>query len=136
MCEINLILIWSENCVIFSGTGETKFKIMDTKQEVLTWSNQDNTKLLQQAQGDHYRTGCLLDYNYFNEHYKMIAIDYSKQQALNPDLKVRQQINFTGNLIHKNNDDQDINDSTIMFFIIEEVKETILEFSHGTVKVL
>ena len=66
----------------------------------------------------------------------MIAIDYSKQQALNPDPKVRQQINFTGNLIHKNNDGQDKNDSTIMFLIIEEVKETILDFSHGTVKVL
>ena len=39
------------------------------------------------AQGDDYTTGCLLDYNNFNNYYKMIAIDLSKQQALESDPK-------------------------------------------------
>ena len=58
----------------------------------------------------------------------MIAIDLSKQQALHADPRAIQQINFTGNL------DRDGN--TIMFFTIEEAKETVFEFSQGTVKVL
>ena len=56
----------------------------------------------------------------------MIAIDLSKQQALHADPKAIQQINFTGNL--ENN--------AVMFFIIEEAKETALDFPRGTVKVL
>ena len=43
-------------------------------------------------------TGCLLDYNYFNNNYKMIATDLSKQQALDAGPKPIQQISFTGNL--------------------------------------
>ena len=45
-----------------------------------------------------YTTGCLLDYLYFKEHYKLIAIDLSIQQALDTTPKAIQQINFTGNL--------------------------------------
>ena len=73
-------------------------------------------------------TGCLLDYSYFKDHYKMIAIDLSKQQALDADPRAIQQINFTANL------DRDGN--TTMFFIIEEAKETALDFSQGTIRVL
>ena len=40
----------------------------------------------------------LLDYNYFMKHYKLIAIDSSKQRALDADQKAIQQMNFTGNL--------------------------------------
>ena len=54
---------------------------------------------------------------------EMIAIDLSKQQELDSDPKQLQPINFTGNLAH---------DSTI-FFIIEEAKETVLDFSQGTI---
>ena len=50
------------------------------------------------GQGDDYTTGCLLDYNYFNNYYKMIAIDLRKQEALDADPKPIQQINYTGNL--------------------------------------
>ena len=60
----------------------------------------------------------------------MIAIDISKQQALGADSKAIQQINFTGNL------ERDRNANTIIFFIIEEAKENVLDFSQGTVKVL
>ena len=57
-CEINLILTWSENCVISSATGAEKFKITYTKPYVLvvTNSTQDNVKLLQQLQSGFKRT--------------------------------------------------------------------------------
>ena len=58
----------------------------------------------------------------------MITIDLSKQQALDADPKAIQQINFTPNLDWAGN--------TRTFFILEEAKETILNFSEGTVKVL
>ena len=47
------------------------------------------------GQRDDYTTGCLLDYPYFKENYKMIAMDLSKQQALDADPRAIQQINFT-----------------------------------------
>ena len=56
----------------------------------------------------------------------MIVIDLSKQQALDPDPRAIQQINFTANL--------DTARNTTTFFIIEETKETVLDFSQGTVK--
>ena len=58
----------------------------------------------------------------------MTAVDPSKQQALDADPTAIKKINFTANL------DRDRN--TTMLFIIEEAKETILDFSQGTVKVL
>ena len=80
----------------------------------------------------------LIDYRLldFNEYYKMIAIDLSKQQALDADPKAVQQINFIGDLDRGQNDDgQIINVNTIMLFIIEEANETILYFLQGIVKV-
>ena len=58
----------------------------------------DNIQKITIGQRDDYATGCLLDYNYFNEYYKMIAMDLSKQPALDADPKAIQEINFTGNL--------------------------------------
>ena len=69
----------------------------------------------------------MLDYLYLKENYKMIAIDLSKQQALDADPRAIQQINFTANL--------DRAGKTTMFFITEEAKGTVLDFSQGTVKV-
>ena len=54
----------------------------------------DNIQKIATGQGDDYTTGCLLDYNYFNNYYEMIAIDLSEQQALNADEKTMQQINL------------------------------------------
>ena len=45
----------------------------------------ENIRNISTGQGDDYTTGCLLDYPYFKENYKMIAIDLSKQQALGAD---------------------------------------------------
>ena len=58
----------------------------------------------------------------------MIAIDSSTQQTLDADPRAIQQINFKANLGRAGN--------ATMFFIIEEAKETVLDFSQGTVKVL
>ena len=88
----------------------------------------ENIRKIATGQGDDYTTGCLLDYSYFKENYKMIAIDLRKQQELDADPRAIQQIDFTANLDRAGN--------TKMFFIIEEAKETILDFSQGTVKVL
>ena len=60
--------------------------------------------------------------------YKVIALDLSKQQALDADPGAIQQINFTGNLVRGEN--------TITDFILEDVKETGLDFSQGIIKVL
>ena len=57
----------------------------------------ENIRKITIGQGDDYATGCLLNYTYFKK-YKMIAVDLSKQQALDADPKAIQQINFTANL--------------------------------------
>ena len=58
----------------------------------------DNIWKITTGQGDDYTTGCLLDYIYFNNDYKMISIDLSKQQALDADPKAIQKIKVTANL--------------------------------------
>ena len=70
----------------------------------------------------------LVDYPYFKDTYNIISIDLSKQEALDADSRAIQQINFTANLDRAGN--------TRIYFILEVAKETILEFSQGTVKVL
>ena len=55
----------------------------------------DNIRKNAAGQCDDYTNGCLLNYPYFEKYYKLIAIDLSKQQKLDTDLKVVQQINFT-----------------------------------------
>ena len=72
----------------------------------------ENIRKSATGQGDDYTTGCLLDYPFFKENCKMIAIDLSKQQALDVNPRAIQQISFTA------------------------AKETVLDFSQGTVKVL
>ena len=194
-CEIELILTWSEYCIIINtniANQNPTFTITETTIHVpvVTLSAQDNANLLRfegvnrlfvlafedDAQrtsnkryyipnveikdynvmidgknffdqpvkndkvtyenirkiatgwGDDYTTGCLLDYIYFKNYYKMIAVDLSKQQALDADPKAIQQINFKANL--------KIAWNTKFYFILDEAKETTFEFSQGTVKVL
>ena len=76
----------------------------------------ENIQKIVTGQGDDHTTGCLLDYNYFIKHYKLIAIDLSKQQALNADPKAKQKIDFTRYLSGAKN--------RVMFFIIKVAKET------------
>ena len=82
----------------------------------------ENIRKIAIGHGDDYTTRCLLHYTYFKKYYKMIAIDLSKQQALDADPRAIQQINFTGNL------DRDRNTRL--------QNKTIFAFSQGTVKVL
>ena len=60
----------------------------------------ENIRKIDTGQGDDYTTGCLLDYPYFKDSYKMIAEDLSKQQLLDADPRSNQQIYFTANLEH------------------------------------
>ena len=88
----------------------------------------ENIRKIATGQGDDYTTGCLSDYPYFKDSYKMIAVVLSKQQALDADPRAIQQIDLTANLDRAGN--------TRICFILEEAKETILNFAQGTVKVL
>ena len=83
-----------------------------------------NEKIIEISKNSDYTTGNLLDYEYFSKHYKLIAIDLSKQIELeNSDLK--QQINFIGKLE---------DDRATMFFIIEKSEETTFEFCEYHIK--
>ena len=74
----------------------------------------ESIRKIANGQGDDYTTGYLLEYSYLKGHYKMIAIDLSKQQALDANPRAFQEINFTTNLDRSGN--------TTKFFIIEEAK--------------
>ena len=78
------------------------------------------------GQGDDYTTGCLLDFSYFEKNDRLIAVDLSKQKALDADSRAIQQISFTG----------ETDNQIRVYYILEQSKETILEFSKGTTKVL
>ena len=82
-------------------------------------------------QGDDYTTGCLLDFVYFEKKYRLIAAYLSKQKALDADSRAIQQITFTGKI------KATVPDTRVtIFYVLEKSKETILEFSKGTTKVL
>ena len=87
-----------------------------------------NIRKIATGQSYDYTTGCLLDYPYFKNYYKLIAIALSKQQKIDADPKAIQQISFTRNLSTE--------EGATMFFTIEERKERFLDFSKGIIKVL
>ena len=76
-------------------------------------------------------TGCLLDYSYFGNNYRLIAADLSKQKVLDADSRAVQQIIFTGKIKATVADTR-----VVIFYILEKSKETILEFLKGTTRVL
>ena len=78
------------------------------------------------GQGDDYTAGFLLDYQYFKDHYQLIAVDLSKQKELDADSRAIQQIEFYGML--KTNSQ--------VSRILEKSKEIVLQFSKGTAKEL
>ena len=77
------------------------------------------------GKGDDYATGSLLDYNYFDKHYKLVAVDLSNQKELDADPRAIQQIEFKYML----------ETNSTIYWVLEKSKETILEFYKGTVKV-
>ena len=88
----------------------------------------ENIRKIATGQGDDYTTGHLLDYIYFKNYCKIIVVDLRKQQAFDADAKAIHQIDFTANLDRAGN--------TRIYCILEEAKETVSDFSQGTVKVL
>ena len=76
----------------------------------------DEMRKIATGQGEDYATGCLLDYQYFKDHYQLIAVDLSKQKKLDPDPRAIQQIAFYGML---GTDSQ-------VCTILEKTKETVL----------
>ena len=82
--------------------------------------------IIEMSKNNDYTTGNLLEYEYFKDHYQLIAIDLSKQIELkNPDLK--QRISFVGRLEENN---------ATMFFIIEKKEETTFDFSQNSAVVV
>ena len=77
------------------------------------------------GKGEDYTTGSLLDFNYFKKHYKLVAVDLSKQKELDADPRAIQQIEFKYML----------ETNSTIYWILEKSKDTILEFYKGTVKV-
>ena len=80
--------------------------------------------------GDDYITGCSLDYAYFKDNYRLIAVYLSKQKALDDDPRAIQQIVFQEVVGRANNT------KITLYIILEKLKETKLEFAEGTAKVL
>ena len=83
-------------------------------------------KIIDISRKNEYTTGNLLDYDYFKKHYKLIAIDLSKQQVLEENKDLIQQINFIGKL----------EEATNVFIILEKKENTILEFSQNFANVI
>ena len=78
------------------------------------------------GKGDNYKTDCLLDYQYFTDHYQLICCNLSQQKVLDADEKSNQQIQFYGKL----------GTNSQVCTVLERSKETVSEFSKGTAKVL
>ena len=91
----------------------------------------DEIRKISTGQGNDYATGCLLDYSYFRKKYRLLAADLSKQKVLDADSRAIQQIIFTGTIKATV-----ANTRVAIFYVLEKLKETILEFSKGTTKVL
>ena len=92
-------------------------KIFLMNQQKNNKATHENINKITTVHGDNYTTGCLLDYTYFKDYYKLIAIALSKQQVLDADPRSIQEIKFSGNLYRAGN--------TRLFFILEESKENI-----------
>ena len=75
--------------------------------------------------GEDYTTGSLLDFNYFDKHYKLVGVDLSKQEELDADPRAIQQIEFKYML----------GTNSTIYWVLDKSEETILEFYKGTVKV-
>ena len=91
----------------------------------------DEIRKISTGQVDDYTTGCLLGFAYFEKNCRLIAVDLSKQKVLDANSRAIQQIIFTGKI--KATEE---NTRVLIYYILETSKETVLEFSKGTTKVL
>ena len=86
----------------------------------------DEIRKISTGQGDDYTTDCLLDFAYLKKNHRLIAADLGKQKALSANLRVIQQIIFTGKA----------SGDIVVHYILQQSKEIILQFSKGTTNVL
>ena len=86
----------------------------------------DEIRKVSTGQGHDYTTGCLLDFAYFEKKYRLIPADLSKQKALDVDPRAIQQVIFTGKA----------SANVMIYYFLEQSKETILQFSKRTKNVL
>ena len=103
-----------------NATLKLRVEIFMIKQIMVQLNNttkSENQKQLT-GQGDDYKTGCLLDLAYFENNYRLIAIDLSKQKTLDADPKAIQQIIFSG---------EAPNNTIRIYYILEQSKETVLD---------
>ena len=91
----------------------------------------DEIRKISTAERDDYTTGCLLDFAYLEKKYRLIAVDLSKQKALDADSRRIQQIILTGKIKV-----EAANTRVIIYYILEKSIETKLEFSKRMAKVL
>ena len=91
----------------------------------------DEIRKISAGQGDDYTTGCLLDFSYFEKNYRLIAAELSKKNPLDADSRAIQQTIFTGKIKGAAN-----NTRVTIYYILEQSKETMLQYSKGTTKVL
>lgn len=96
----------------------------------------DEVRKVAIGQDDDYTTGCLLDYAYFKDSYKLIAVDLSKQKLVDADLRVIQQIVLKG--VAKVKESVELataaGEKLRLYTVLERLKETVLEFYKGTAK--
>ena len=85
----------------------------------------DEIRKIATGKGDHYTTVCLLDYQYFKDHYQLIEVDPSKQKELDADPRAIQQTEFYGKL----------ETNSQVCTVLEKSKQTVLEFYKETAKV-
>ena len=88
----------------------------------------DEVRKVSTKYGDDYTTGCLLDYAYFKDNYRLIAVDLSKQKALDADPRAIQQIVFQG--VVGGDDGTKIR----LCILLKQSKETMQEFAKGIAK--
>ena len=86
----------------------------------------DEIKNVTTGKGDDYTTGCLLDYQYFKDHYQLTAVDLSKEKGSEADPRAIQQTEFYGKL----------ETNSQVCAVLEKSKETILQFQKEIAKVL
>ena len=94
----------------------------------------DEIRKVSTGYGDDYTTGSLFVYTYFKDNYRLITVDLSKQKALDADLRAIQQIVlqiFVGRFVGR-----DAGTKIRLYTILEQSRETMLEFSEGTAKVM
>ena len=151
-CKIKLNLTWKKECVLSTDDGDAVFTINEPTRNgqrkyylpridlekynvIIDGTNfYDNPtesdikkyrKLTKVMTGEDNTTGSLFDFNYFNKHYKLVAVDLSKQKELDADPRAIQQIEFKYML----------GTNSTIYWVLEKSKETILEFAKGTVQV-